>query len=90
MELRPSDSPSLDDWIDVAEEHPTLKRQMMSDCRSGKLKGQKVHRHWLVRRRDRDAWVESHVVRGETKEADPNVSYMDAARARIGLKRRTG
>jgi len=79
------EAPSADDWIDVAEEIPSRKRQAYAACRSGKLPGRKVARRWLVRRHDLDNWIESFSTATETP--DPNVSSLDEMRARLGLKR---
>lgn len=48
-----------DEWIDLRTVAGP-KRRLYDAARSGELPARKVGRHWLVRRRDLDAWVEAH------------------------------
>lgn len=49
-----------DDWLDVAEALPSCKHALYRACRTAALPGRRIKRRWLVRRKDLDAWVESH------------------------------
>jgi hypothetical protein len=68
-----ANSSSVDDWLDVATELPTCKRALYRACRTGELPGRRIKRRWLVRRRDLDAWIESHeaAVAPQVKQVTP-------------------
>lgn len=87
-ELQPADSRTAEEWIDIAEEIPSRKRQAYAACRAGKLPGKKVARRWLVRRSDLDAWIESYTpAKAKPAAQEDNISYLDGARERLGLRR---
>jgi hypothetical protein len=73
------------DWID--QTRSPLGRELHCELvRSGVLPGCKVHRRVLVRRRDLDAYIESHPV---TPRAANDVTATSEARAlaRVGGRR---
>jgi hypothetical protein len=77
---------SGDEWVDVADELPSRKRQLNAACRTGELEARKVARRWLSRRRNLDRWIESHASKKPKAEKKPASSYLDGARERLGLR----
>lgn len=75
-----------DDWLDLrAVAGP--KRRLYDAARSGELPARKVGRHWLVRRRDLDAWVEAQPAPVKA-EPIPDEANIEAELARrLGVRR---
>jgi hypothetical protein len=92
--ITPADGSDPDDWVDVAAEHPTLKRLLFGACRDGRLRGRKVGRRWLARRKHLDAFIEADAPKKTASQvprtiAPPtNVSSLDSMRERLGLERK--
>jgi hypothetical protein len=79
------DGCSGSDWVDQRRS-PLGRKLHCQLVRDGELPGRKVHRRVLVRRRDLDAYVETH---GTAPEPESPVARDDEARllARYGARR---
>lgn len=74
------------EWIELRKV-AGAKRRLYDAARSGELAARKVGRHWLVKRRDLDAWIEAHPA---PAKRDPIRTIADIERElerRLGLRR---
>jgi excisionase family DNA binding protein len=73
-----------DEWIDQAHS-PLGRRTHCMLVRTGELPGVRLHRRVLVRRRDLDAYIESH--RSAPAVSDSSAGSEAKALARVGARR---
>jgi hypothetical protein len=65
------------------------KRTVYRDARAGKIDGAvKIERRWYATQAAVDEWIASHATeKAERPAGEADVSYLDGARERLGLRR---
>ena len=72
-------TPHPDDWLPVDENLPIAARTVRDAIKDGELAGYQLDRTTLlVRRRDLDAWIESHRVQPRSKAPRPDAPPAEA------------
>lgn len=74
-----------DEWVDLRTVAGP-KRRLYDAARNGELPARKVGRHWLVKRRDLDAWVEAHPAPAKPEPIPAEADAESELARRLGVR----
>lgn len=74
-----------DEWVSLRDVAGP-KRRLYDAARSGELPARKVAKHWLVKRRDLDAWIEAHPAPTKPQPIPNEVDIARELARRLGIR----